>query len=363
MHFKTSIRRKTSLRVLFAGTPSIAVPSLVALSEMELEGEGVVLAGVLTNPDRPRGHGQPEPSDISAAAMALDVTRKKKGLPPIVQIKPYKLDNRARAEVAARSPDLLVSFAYGHIFGPRFLALFPLGGINIHPSLLPRYRGASPIPAQILAGEKETGICIQLLAAEMDAGDIITKDVFTLSGRETTLSLCETVGERAALLLRELLRDFNRSDVNRSDECRGDDECRNSNFASIIAAAKPQEGEPVYCREIKKEDGLIDWNESAAKIDAQIRAYTPWPLSFTRRGNETLIILEAEPLEPAAIDDDGAPEAPPGTVLGVDKKRGILIQTGDGILAVSRLQWRTKKALDWRSFCNGERDFTGVRLG
>jgi methionyl-tRNA formyltransferase len=328
------------MRILFAGTSAIAIPSLKALSDMELKGEGVVLSGLLTRADAARRHGQPEPSDVSAAAFQLDKDRKESGLPSIVQLKSEKLDSRAREEVAALSPDLLVTFAYGRIFGPRFLALFPLGGINIHPSLLPKYRGASPIPAVILAGEKKTGVCIQLLAAEMDAGDIIAEAPLELSARETTQSLSEKSAITAAHLLRELLR--------------------NEDFASRINAARPQEGEPVYCRQIKKEDGLIDWSKSASQIDAQIRAFTPWPLSFTCRGKDTLIILEAEPLEaPPGM----AIDAPPGTVLGTDKGRGILIQTGDGILAVSRLQWRTKKALDWKAFCNGERDFIGVRLG
>jgi len=331
------------MRVLYAGTPAIAVPCLNTLSEMELNGEGVVLSGLLTNPDRPRGHGQAEPSDVSVAAALRDADRKESGLPPIVQLKSEKLDGHAREQVAALSPDILVSFAYGRIFGPRFLALFPLGGVNIHPSLLPKYRGASPIPAVILAGEKKTGVCIQLLAAEMDAGDIIAEASLELSARETTQSLSEVSAITAAHLLRELLRDV----------CRAGED-----FASRIAAARPQEGEAVYCRQIKKEDGLIDWSKSAAQIDAQIRAYTPWPLSFTCRGNDTLIILEAEALEPSQ-----SIAAAPGTVLGTDKSRGILVQTGDGILAVSRLQWRTKKALDWKAFCNGERDFIGERLG
>ena len=335
------MHRKSSLRILFAGTPAIAVPSLNRLSKMELE-EGITLAGILTNPDRPRRHGQPVPSDVSAAATGLDVTRKERGLAPIVQLKPEKLDSRAREEVAALSPDLLVSFAYGRIFGPRFLALFPLGGINIHPSLLPKYRGASPIPAVILAGEKKTGVCIQLLAAEMDAGDIIAEGWFDLSGRETTQSLSEDSATLAAHLLRELLAFY-------SD--------------SWAPVARPQKGEPIYCHTIKKEDGIIDWNKSAAKIDAQIRAYTPWPLSYTSRGKDTLIILEAEPLESSSVIADVPEAAAPGTVLGVDKNRGILLQTGDGILAVTRLQWRTKKALDWKAFCNGERNITGTILG
>jgi len=324
------------LRVLFAGTPAIAVSCLRAISEMELEGAGVTLAGVLTKADRPRKHGQAEPSDVSAAAYALDAIRKEKGLPPIPQLKPEKLDAAAREDVAALAPELLVSFAYSHIFGPRFLALFPLGGINIHPSLLPKYRGASPIPAVILNREKETGVCIQKLAAEMDSGDILASVKIELSGRETTASLSETAGQKAALLLRELLSDFGQRAV----------------------AAKPQTGEAVYCFQIKKEEGLIDWGKSAAEIEARIRAFTPWPLSFTRRGKDTLIILEAGI---AAMQADTRTNAPPGTVLGTDSG-GILVQTGDGVLAVKRLQWQTKKALDWKAFCNGERGFTGVKL-
>ncbi|MCL2231972.1 MAG: methionyl-tRNA formyltransferase [Treponema sp.] len=321
------------MRVLFAGSPAIAVPSLRVLSAMETEGRGVTLAGILTNPDRARRHGHSEPTDISAAAAAFDTARGESGLSPIPQLKPETLDQAARESVAALAPDILVSFAYGRIFGPRFLSLFPSGAINIHPSLLPKYRGATPIPAAILAGEKETGICIQKLALEMDAGDILVSERLELSGRETTASLSETAGEKAALLLRQLLADFS------------------------PAAARPQEGEPSYCRQIKKEEGIIDWAKSAARIDAQIRAYTPWPLSFTNLGPDTLFVLEARPL---ALP---AETSPPGTVLGTDREKGILIQTGDGILAVSRLQWQAKKALDWKSFCNGARGFIGVRLG
>ena len=333
------------MRILFAGSPAIAVPSLRALSELEMEGKAVILTGLLTNPDSRRGrHGQLEPTDVSAAASALDQIRLEKGLRPIIQLKCEKLDTKARNEVAGLSPDLLVSFAYGRIFGPRFLALFPLGGINIHPSLLPKYRGASPIPAVILAREKETGVCIQRLAEEMDAGEILTMERFALSGRETTFSLSETVSQKAAILLRELLPDF----------------------AVKAAAARPQEGEVTYCSQVEKEAGLIDWNKSAIEIETQIRAYTPWPLSFTRLGKETLYILEAQ--SPESYNETFPPERLtwgeiPGTVLAIDKKLGILIQTGDGILIVTRLQWQAKKALNWKEFSNGVRDFVGSKLG
>jgi len=326
-------------RILFAGSSAIAVPALNALAEMELAGKGVVFAGILTNPDKSRGRkrGDTEPTDVSAAAAALDVIRKEKGLAPITQLKPEKLDEQARMEVAALTPSLLVSFAYGRIFGPRFLALFPMGGINIHPSLLPKYRGASPIPAVILGMEKETGICIQKLALEMDSGDILAEERFPLSGRETTVSLSCDVSGKAALLLVDLLE----------------------NLDLMTQKRRPQEGEIVYCHEIKKEDGLINWSKSAAQIDAQIRAFTPWPLSFTFRGIDKLFILEAEALE--QHDEAATPEALPGTVLGTGAK-GILIQTGNGILAVSRLQWQAKNALHWQAFNNGVRNFIGTTL-
>ena len=334
------------MRVLLAASASIAVPALNALSEMELNGKGIVLAGILTNPDSSRGRSRrtTEPTEISLAASTLDVSRKEQGLKPIIQLKCHKLDQTARAEAAALKADILVSFAYGQIFGPRFLALFPMGGINIHPSLLPKYRGASPIPAAILGMEKETGICVQKLALELDSGDILAEESFPLSGHETSSSLSADVAEKAALLLVNLLENFDAASKN----------------------SRPQEGEITYCAELKKEDGLINWSKSAEQIDAQVRAYTPWPLSFTHSGEDKLFILEAGLLEKqdaatlsatlSATRSEDLTAALPGTVLGTSGK-GVLIQTGNGILEVSRLQWQAKKALDWKAFCNGARGF------
>lgn len=329
------------MRILFAGSPAIAVPSLNAVFDLEINGKRVTLAGILTNPDsRRRRKGEPEPTELSAAASKLNLIRHEMGQTSIIQLKPEKLDIQAREEVNTLSPDLLVCFAYGRIFGPRFLSLFPLGGINIHPSLLPKYRGASPIPAAILARDKETGICIQKLAPEMDNGDILASESFQLSGRETSSSLSEIMAEKAAILLRDLLLDF----------------------PARASKAKPQTGEVTYCCEIGKEAGFINWYKSAAEIDAQIRAFTPWPLSFTKFGEDLLFLLEAEVFEMGSGDRGSAETAAPGTVLGTDKEKGVLIQTGDGILAVSRLQRQAKKALDWKAFYNGERNFIGASL-
>jgi methionyl-tRNA formyltransferase len=322
------------MRIIFAGSPAIAVPSLTVLAE----GGDFELAGVLTRADSRRGRGgQPEGTDVAKAleGMAGAFAERGQALPAL--LKPERLDAPAREAAAALKPDLLVSFAYGRIFGPRFLALFPRGGINLHPSLLPRYRGATPIPEAILHRDRETGITIQTLAAELDAGDILAQEAFPLTGRETTASLSEEAGKRGAALLASILPDLARGTLQ----------------------GRPQDHrEASFCTTIGKEEGRIDWNAAAVEIDARIRAFTPWPLCRTRFGEGELYILEGRPF--AAAAPEASPE--PGTVLGIDKSEGILIQTGNGIFSATRLQYPTKKALDWRTFLNGARNFIGSRL-
>jgi methionyl-tRNA formyltransferase len=325
------------MRIIYAGSPGIAVPALESLAGMALAGRGIELAGVLTNPDSPRGrHGKPEATDVALAAAALGPRFEEAGLMPPLVLKPEKLGGEARAAAGALKPDLLVSFAYGRIFGPKFLAAFPLGGINIHPSLLPAYRGPTPIPQAILNGDRETGISIQRLAREMDQGDIVAQESFPLTGRETAAGLGEEMARRAARLLPRVLEDI----------------------AAGLVRDRPQDnGKASYCGLLSKEDGRIGWGLSARRIEAQIRAYTPWPLSWTMDGDQCLYILKGA-LGP---ENPGGP-AESGTVLGVDMGRGILVQTGEGTLAVSMLQYRAKKALQWRAFLNGARGFIGRRL-
>ncbi|GHV11752.1 methionyl-tRNA formyltransferase [Spirochaetia bacterium] len=339
------------MRIIFAGSPAIAVPCLKAIADMsdgdrshhsdaggDSHHSDVELAGVLTNADSPKGrHGKPEPTEVGAAAAVFSAKLAAQGLSPIPILKPEKLMAEAREAVAVLKPDLLVSFAYGRIFGPKFLGLFPLGGINIHPSLLPGYRGPAPIPQAILNRDAETGITIQRLAVEMDSGDILLQERILLSGRETTASLSEDVGHRAATLLPEALR----------------------GIAAGTLAARPQDhSAATYCGLLSKDDGRIDWAKSAVEIDAQIRAFTPWPLSWTMHGGQYLYILKTEKAPAEKVTDTS--ETAPGAILGIDKQRGILVQTGDGVLAVTMLQYRTKKALEWRAFLNGVRDFTGI---
>ncbi len=304
------------MKILFAATPEIAVPCLASLSQnAEVQ--------VLTNPDAPVGRsGQLRASPVKAAALALGLKVHQ----------PVRLDAEFRADL--KGFDLLVSFAYGKIFGPRFLELFLLGGLNVHPSLLPRWRGASPLTAAILAGDQETGICVQTLALGMDEGDLVACLRRSLEGTETTESLTQWAAQAAPGLLQTAV----------------------ARLASGERDFAPQQGQAVYCQKISKEDGLVDWKKSARALDAQVRAFTPWPASWTLWRGQTLTLRQVRVLE-------GANTAEPGRVVALDKSEGILVQTGSGLLALRELQLAGRKPLDFRSFANGTRDFVGSLLG
>jgi methionyl-tRNA formyltransferase len=321
------------MRVLFAGTPAIAVPSLEILEREE----GITLAGVLTNPDKPRGRkGESQPSEVCETAQEILRLYKEEGRDTFPILKPLKLDAALREEVDNLKPDLLVSFAYGHFFGPKFMALFPLGGINIHPSLLPKYRGPAPLQAAIINRDSETGISIQKLAQEIDSGDILAVEHLQLTGVETAESLGEVISQKAAQILPSVLEKIAKGERGTAQD----------------------HSKASFCSMISRDDALIDWEkQSAAEIEARIRAFTPWPLCRTIHNGRELFILKA-----VVYNGEKSDQGVPGQVLGIDKN-GILIQTGSGILAVTELQYQAKKALFWRDFLNGARYFTGSKLG
>lgn len=317
------------MKVLFAGSPEIAVPALEAVAAAH------EVVGVLTNPDAVAGRGRvPVETPVAARARTL--------LPGVPVLKPESLKSEARGAVGPLGAEVLVVFAYGHIFGPKFLALFPRGGINVHPSLLPKFRGATPIPAAILAREAETGVTVQTLALQTDSGDILAQERIPLSGRETTGSLSLTAAEAGARLAVRVL----------------------GGMAAGSLVPVPQDGSAAtFCGMIGKEDGLIDWSRSATEIDAQVRAYDPWPGTYTLFNAARLAILAAAVHTPEGPAGGADAPAEPGTVTGLDKEAGILVQTGKGTIAIGRLQLQAKKALDWRSFLNGTHGFIGARLG
>jgi len=321
------------MRVLFAGSPGIAVPSLQAIA-------GVAeLAGILTNEASRRGRGL----STSATPVSLAAASLPGGGPPVLAYE--RLGAEAREAVAALAPDLLVSFAYGRIFGPKFLSIFPLGGINVHPSLLPRWRGPTPIPAAILHRDVESGVSVQLLApagpdgAGIDGGDLLAVERIALDPRETTASL----SGKAALVGAGLVASVAKS------------------IAEGRAVSRPQEGEATYSTLLRKDDGLIDWSRPVKVIDALVRAYDPWPGAYTLLRGQRLAVLEAvaHP-EPGRKFEAGVA---PGTILGLDKSLGLMVQGFDGLVALRSLQLQQKKALGWRDFANGVRDLAGTRLG
>ena len=319
------------MKILYAGSPAIAVPALIALCKTD----GVDLAGALTNPDSPRGrHGYAQPTEVGEAAAKISSN--------FQILKPLKLDTQLREQVSLLKPDLLVSFAYGHIFGPKFLALFPLGGINIHASLLPRHRGPSPIQAAILNRDAVTGVTIQTLAPQMDTGDILLQRQLQLTGSETTAALGTVIAQLAAEMLPALLLKIKEG---------------------TVFGTPQNHSEASYCSLFSKTDGLIDWTKSAAEIEARIRAFDPWPLCRTIHNKKELLILKAALYGDNSKQNENTRYNKAGQVLGIEKNNGILIQTGDGILSVTELQYQGKKALMWKDFLNGARDFTGSQLG
>ena len=320
------------LKIVYAGSPLASALVLKSLISAQKECN-FTIAGVLTNPPSTRGrHSDLIPTEVASLARENNI--------PVFEFE--HLLAESREAIDPLEADLLISFDYGRIFGAKFLALFPLGGINLHPSLLPKYRGCTPVPAAILNGDKTLGITVQKLALQMDEGDILAQEEIPLNGSETTLSLMDGDGkssmvtEVGAKLLKKVLKDASNSD---------------SEFIG-----KKQSGETSYTGFLKKEDGKIDWAKPAAEIDRKIRAYTPFPLCFTTCGGIKLSILKAK------ISDSKTGEKP-GTVLPYQKSVGIEIACGDGsILVASELQWEKKKAMDYKSFINGARNFVGSIL-
>lgn len=313
------------MRVLFAGSPEIAIPSLIAI------GSNFELVGVLSNPDAPCGRGRCL-TETALAEAAGDL------FPGLPVIKADRLGPSEREAVAALRPELLAVFAFGTIFGPKFLSLFPDGAINAHPSLLPRWRGCAPLAFAIMNHDAETGVSIQKIAPRLDSGDLLGVVKRPLSGDETAESLADWASEAAAGLFVEVI----------------------NNIRNKTIRPWPQnESEATYCNLLKKEDGLIDWNMSARDIAARIRAFKPWPGTWTLWSGANLNILEARAWPEEAEDS----QTEPGRVLHIDKSRGIMVKTAEGLLALEVLQLKGKKPLPFRDFINGARGLPGSLLG
>jgi methionyl-tRNA formyltransferase len=307
------------LRVVFMGSPSFAVPSL----EYLVLG-GYEIAAVYTQPDRTGGRGRSlTTSPVKEAALALGL--------PVVQPESLKAPE-ALKQLADLKPDIIVVAAFGQLLPKAVLELPKLGCLNVHPSLLPKFRGASPVAAAILAGDEFTGVSIMLLDEGMDSGPVLARAQVPIADSDTTASLGAKLSLVGAGLLGEVMVGWIRGEL------------------------KPQpqdESQASYCQPITKDEGEIDWRLSAIDIWRRVRAFYPWPGSFTRWRGRTLKIIEAVPQAAPA-------KAKPGEVVTLDS--GFGIGTGDGILNILRVQLEGKQALSAAEFLRGQRDFIGAVL-
>ncbi len=310
------------MKILFMGTPDFAVPVLEALIAA---GHEVVLA--VTQPDKAAGRSKalvPPPVKVCAQAHGIPVFQPERVRRP-----------EAMAELGKVEADLGVVVAFGQILPQALLDLPSHGCFNVHASLLPMYRGASPINHVILAGEKESGVTIMQMDAGIDTGDILLQEAVPIEEDETAETLAEKLSALGARL------------IVRAVEALEDGTLTHT----------PQEGDTCYAGMLKKEMGLIDWKLPAETIERQVRGLLPWPGTYTFREGRKLTVGAAK-----ALAQEVPPNLIPGAVLEADK-RGLLLQTGEGALRILQLQPEGKKTMDAKSFLNGSRVKEGELWG
>jgi methionyl-tRNA formyltransferase len=311
------------LRLVFMGTPEFAVPSLHAL----LAGEDTVV-GVVTQPDQPSGRGMvlhAPPVKVLAADHHV----------PVFQ--PAKLREPGVLErLQAWQPELIVVVAYGKILPPSILTLPTYGCINVHASLLPKYRGAAPIQWAIVRGEGETGITIMCISERMDAGDILLQKILPIAAHETGGSLHDTLSQLGAEALTEALTLLKQGRL----------------------IPRPQnEADVTYAPQIKKEDGRVDWNQDANSMERRVRAFNPRPSAYTMLHGKLLKIFAATP---AHVFPHPLP--PPGTVVEVTPT-SLLVATRASCLALTEVQLEGKKRMAVEEFLKGHPLKPGTLLG
>jgi methionyl-tRNA formyltransferase len=314
------------LRIVFFGTPEFAVPTLRAL-----RAAGHDVAAVVTQPDRPRGRGQkPSPGPVKVFA-------EKQGLRVL---QPDRLrDEEFLALLKGLAPDLGVVAAYGKILPAAVLASPRLGLINVHASLLPRWRGASPIHRAVMAGDAETGVSIMRVVQALDAGGVFARARRPIGPDETSEDVERDLAELGARLALPVI----------------------DTLAAGTAAEAPQDEALVtYAPRLTREDGVIAWSSTAAAIHNQVRGLHPWPHAVTTLHGARVIVLRTSL---SALAPPSPDQAQPGEVIGIDRG-GLIIQTGDGRpIGLLHLQAEGRRALDARDFASGTRIQPGTRFG
>ncbi len=309
------------MKIIFMGSPDFSTHILERLME---EGHDITL--VVTQPDRAKGRGsrQGTPSDVGRYA-------EKNNLPTI---KPQRIrDEEPINFIKNTEADIIVAAAFGQIIPKEILEYPGFGCVNVHASLLPKYRGASPIQQAILDGEKETGVSIMQMDEGLDTGDIISQQTVGIADDETGGSLFEKLAEEGATLLSRTLRQIEKGSAKRT----------------------PQGESPTpLTKQIKKSAGRIDFSKSAKEIERLVRAYDPWPCGYTFLGKKTLKIFKCEVLE-------GQTQTTPGRVIRSDDR--LYVGCGEGALSITRLQLEGKKRMAIDDFLRGRKVPLGTVLG
>ena len=313
----------TPLRIIFAGTPDFAARHLQALIDSEHD-----VIAVYTQPDRPAGRGQQlQPSAVKQLALQHNIN--------VLQPKSLK-KAPAQQELASLNADLMVVVAYGLILPQVVLDTPKLGCINVHGSLLPRWRGAAPIQRAIWAGDTDTGITIMQMDAGLDTGAMLSKVYCPIKDTDTSASLYDTLAQLGPNALLLAL----------------------NNLPQLQQQAQPQDNAlATYAEKLHKDEALLDFSKSAAALEREIRAFNPWPVSYLNLAQGTVKVWQAS----VCATNEGKVA---GTVVSADK-HGIRIACAEGALVITQLQPPGKKAMSAADFLNGRADWLspGLKVG
>lgn len=310
------------MRVVFLGTAPFAVPSLQALHR----DPSIQTVLVVTQPDRPRGRGQRCcPGPVKEEALRLSI--------PVLQ--PERINGPGPAEgIRAARPDVLVVVAYGQLLGRELLEMAPGGAVNLHASLLPRYRGAAPVHWALLEGAESTGVCTMYMNEELDAGDVIHAEEVAVPADANRQELEELLAGRGARLLLQSLRAIREGTAPRTEQ----DGAR----ATRAPAVRPG-------------DRWIDWSQSGPRTVNRIRAMAPVPGAITRAGDTVLQITRARYLPELPGPGTAGPGGEHGQVVRAGVRTGLFVRVPDGYIQVERLKPPGKREMDARDFLNGQR--------
>jgi methionyl-tRNA formyltransferase len=310
------------MKIIFSGTPDFAVPALQMLINSEHE-----LNAVYTQPDRPAGRGRKlAPSPVKSLAMRVNI--------PVVQPESFKAKEEL-TKLASFDADLMIVVAYGIILPQAVLDTPKLGCINIHGSLLPRWRGAAPIHRAVLAGDKNTGVTIMQVVKKLDAGDMLYKEECMIESDTTSSILHDRLAEMGAMGLQKVLAQFE---------------------AGTVVAEKQDEALVTYAAKLEKSEALLDWSLSAVELDRKIRGLNSWPVAQTQYQGKILRIWKAR-LED---DEKNLVSSSPGTIIL--QGRRMCVVTGKGILDLLEVQLPGGKRMDVQAFLNAH-EVEGIKLG